>query len=315
MPSASTLRRRPLSGRPVVHVALSALVALSLGLLGSEAARAAQPTANEMAAQQLFGKAVQLVNDKRYTEAAKVFEQAYQLDPDPGLLMNAARAYKGDNKLKLARERYWQVVGIPNLDATTLAQAKDMMAQVEAEMRLAGIEAPPLPPHPTATTTTVTTTPAATAGAANPAIQPTRDTTVRAPVAGGTYKPLASGILVPGRHPQTERPYMLSVMKCYWNGMMGKFQNCSTTNSWGGNVNFDITPGRTRSAGNGLVVAFEDGYFRKPYCSVEFQNFVGFRRVDAKENALTIYLHAPDGADKPWKDVSTWVTVICQGVN
>jgi len=303
--------------RPVTSLALSALAALSLGLASAPSARAAQPTANELAAQQLFGQAVQLVNEKRYTEAAKVFEQAYQLDPDPGLLMNAARAYKGDNKLKLARDRYWQVIGIPNLDPATLAQAKDMLAQVEAEMRLAGIEAPPLPPHTTTLATATPTAVAATAPTTGPAatIQTTRDTTTRAPVAGGAYQPLAAGILIPGRHPQTERPFMLSVMKCYWNGMMDKFQNCSTTNAWGGKVNFDITPGRTRAAGNGLVIAFEDGYFRRPYCSVEFQNFVGFRRVDAKENALTIYLHAPDGSDKPWKDVSTWVTVICQGVN
>ncbi len=310
-----TLSHANRSRRARARLTTSALAALLLSLAGPAPTRAAQPTANELAAQQLFGKAVQLVNEKRYTEAAHVFEQAYQLDPDPGLLMNAARAYKGDNKLKLARERYWQVLGIPNLDPGTVAQAKDMLAQVEAEMRLAGIEAPPLPPHPAAAATAVATTPAGASPTTSPAIQPSRDTTIRAPVAGGAYKPLASGVLLPGRHPQTERPYMLSVMKCYWNGMMGKFQNCSTTNSWGGNVNFDITPGRTRSAGNGLVIAFEDGYYRKPYCSVEFQNFVGFRRVDAKENALTIYLHGPDGADKPWKDVSTWVTVICQGVN
>jgi hypothetical protein len=298
-----------------LSLSLSCL-ALLAGLAAPSAARA-QANLNEMRAAELFQMGAKYIQEKRFADAAAAFDRAYGYDPDPGLLINAAEAHDADLKYEKARLRYFQVATHPRAPEEMKAKARAALAEVEARILRTGRSLAPLP----AATTTATTETTNSGGSR--VTTTTTTTTVKPPteVGTGTTAAGASAGLMPSRQlvggqvsQDADRAYRLSTMQCYWNGTVNKFQSCSASHSWGGNANFDLGPGRSRAAGNGLLLFFQHGYGRKPFCSVEFQNIVALRRVDPRENAVYIYLHDLMGGDKDWDTVSTWVTVICHGV-
>lgn len=291
-----------------------------VALLVSPPVARAQANVNEMRAAELFQMGAKYIQEKRFADAAAAFDRAYGYDPDPGLLINAAEAHDADLQYEKARLRYFQVASHPRAPEEMKVKARKALAEVEARILRTGR---PLAPLPEASTTATTETTETSDSGGSRVTTTTTTTTVRPPTeipptpsgSGASAGLMPSRQLVGGKVSQdADRPYRLSAMQCYWNGTVNKFQSCSASHSWGGNANFDLGPGRSRAAGNGLLLFFEAGYGRKPFCSVEFQNIVALRRVDPRENAVYIYLHDLMGADKDWDTVSTWVTVICHGV-
>lgn len=280
-------------------------------LTASPASRAGSPA--EKQAAELYQQAIAKLHVGEHREAARLLDTAYNLDPSPILLWNAAEAYENAYEFQTARLRYWQYVGLPDSEADKRQIAHGKVRLMEKKLRNREIEPLPLPKHqpppPRKTATTTTTTTTTTTPTTTTTTTPTAPST-------GSKGGLKSATIIknPASPRDAAHAYMLSAMHCFWNGSVSRFQNCSNSHAWGGNANFDVTGPQTRAVGNGLIVQYKQGYHGKPYCSVEFQGIVALRRVDPLDNAVYIYLHSPNGSEKAWNTVSTWMTVICHGI-
>jgi tetratricopeptide (TPR) repeat protein len=90
-----------------------------------------------------------LYKDGKYKEAAEVLKKAYELDPNPTILFNIARACDQAGEVQVALDTYRQYVSLPDTDPTLLkranlamdrlrtliAQADAQKTQVEAEAK------------------------------------------------------------------------------------------------------------------------------------------------------------------------------------
>lgn len=99
--------------------------------------------ANE-AADELYKKGELLYVDRHYIEAAKMFEQAYAIDPDPAVLFNIAQAYRLGRACVQAARYYHEFLDkvphppeadklqkyVADMDACAQAEAAGMKPQV-----------------------------------------------------------------------------------------------------------------------------------------------------------------------------------------
>jgi len=281
-----------------------------------------QAGTNEAEAARLFQMASAAAAAKEYGKAARLFEKAYAFDPAPSLLMNAAQAHEADLNDARARMLYWQALNHTKVTPEQKRSAQLNIARLEGKLRKKGKTFEPFPTTSTGgsgnTTTTTTTSPT---GATKTTTTTTTKTVGTPPPTGTTTSPsgsgakLKSGTIVRVPRPDVEEAYMLSAMHCRWNGPTGRFTQCSSGHAWGGSANFEIALSRSRAVGNGLTIGFQNTYKGKPFCSAEFTDIAVLKRVNAGSSNVTIWLHNPSGDPKNWNEVTTWITVVCHGVD
>jgi hypothetical protein len=119
-----------------------------------------------------------------------------------------------------------------------------------------------------------------------------------------------NSIVIKNAASHSDRPYMFSGLYCHWN--RGRFDICSNNHSWHGNVNFSM---KTDVSGHITKFYFQDAYYAEPFCSVSFENIVAHSRFDTSRYGINIALFSANGESLPWKNVSTWMYIICHGVD
>lgn len=109
------------------------LLALLLALLvGPGPALAAPRDRAERRAAALVKDAERLYSDGRYREAAELMKKAYELDPHPRLIYNAARAYDQAGDLSTALEHYRNYVTKLDADPTLIRKANLAMDRLRS---------------------------------------------------------------------------------------------------------------------------------------------------------------------------------------
>ncbi len=309
-----------MSHRPgLLALTLAALVGSS-ALVDAGPALAQSPSpADRMRAGELFQQAEGAIQQQRFLDAAGLYEQAYRLDPRPELVWNAAQAYEAAGHLPGAKVRYEEFLSLPGVAPQHRQIAQGRLDGVDVKLRLEKPKPGQVAPPPLVTAgaplPTPTPGPATPGGMPTGPAVPTPTPTPPATAGAGAGQGTPSKQIVRSDSADGERPYRVSAMHCRWVGGLGQFQSCSTTHAWGGEANFAVRAGGTRAAGNLLNVAFAESYRRRPYCSVEFEDLVAHRRVEAKEGGVALHLYGATGTSLPWSDVTTWVTIVCHGVD
>lgn len=82
------------------------------------------------AAQALSGQALEAFRERRYSDAAELFDKAHVQFADENLLWNAGRAWEKAGELKLAKERYTDFLGFENVQASLRIEAGDALVRV-----------------------------------------------------------------------------------------------------------------------------------------------------------------------------------------
>ena len=95
----------------------------------------AQPEDSLSQAKQLYKEAREAYSDKRYLEAITLLKRAYELDPDPTILFNIARAYQNAGLYDDAKEYYDQVL-LNSTDEELLKRTKDASEDLEKFRKL-----------------------------------------------------------------------------------------------------------------------------------------------------------------------------------
>jgi tetratricopeptide (TPR) repeat protein len=102
-------------------------LALLLGLTLASHALAANAKANQLAKD-----GDRLYKDGKYREAAETLKQAYELDKNPVLLFNIARAYDQAGDLQIALDTYRQYVALEDTDPQLVKRANLAMDRLRA---------------------------------------------------------------------------------------------------------------------------------------------------------------------------------------
>ncbi|MBL8952494.1 MAG: hypothetical protein JNK82_17070 [Myxococcaceae bacterium] len=108
------------------------LAPLAVVLLVSFAGSAARAAAVNPKANQLAKDGDRLYKDGKYREAAETLKQAYELDKNPVLVFNIARAYDQAGELQLALDTYRQYIGLPDTDPALAKRANLAMDRLRA---------------------------------------------------------------------------------------------------------------------------------------------------------------------------------------
>lgn len=141
-PHRVNLQHPPQWHRTRVTSSVALLLAASLSAFGVTSivsrTAAAQTEESKNAAMGALALAKHHYQNKKYKDAAKLFHQAYGLNPLPGFLFNAARAEQRAFQLDLAEAHYKQVLKLKELDEKTRGRAKFHLGEVsEIRKRLA----------------------------------------------------------------------------------------------------------------------------------------------------------------------------------
>src|SRR5262245_469757 len=92
------------SQRALSKAFFSVLVALAVALVGAPTHAAGKKPKDK--AGQLFDEGDKLYKQGQFAEAADRFSRAYEIDPEPTLLYNLARAYENMGELEKASQTY-----------------------------------------------------------------------------------------------------------------------------------------------------------------------------------------------------------------
>ncbi|NVB42705.1 tetratricopeptide repeat protein [Pseudenhygromyxa sp. WMMC2535] len=150
--------------RPIVCSILCSSLALS-PVIAQAAPAAGEVAADDKSqAESLSDEAIVAFNDKNYEEAAELFKQAYDLDPEPNYLFNIGRVYEEAGELESAVEYYASFVKQPGVDLDSRQVALDrlkVLRQIIEETKDPEPEASPEPePEPEPEVAPVTEPPA-----------------------------------------------------------------------------------------------------------------------------------------------------------
>jgi tetratricopeptide (TPR) repeat protein len=95
-------------------------------------AAAAKPSRVEKTqAKTWYSQGVAHMKAKRHREAAQSFEQAYQLDPNPNLLWNIARAYEENKDYDLAILRFSTLLELDDTPAKLRKQGSERLVEIQ----------------------------------------------------------------------------------------------------------------------------------------------------------------------------------------
>lgn len=131
------------------------------------------PTASDPAAPagagELSSQAIERFRAKDYDAAARLFEQAYGIDPNPNYLFNIGRVYEEKGDIRSAVTYYQRFVKEPGVEIGARELAVQRLRVLKAILNETEAPPPTTTTAPTAdTTTTTTTTPPSRTGADNP---------------------------------------------------------------------------------------------------------------------------------------------------
>lgn len=151
----------------------------------------------------LFQEAVALFEAERFLEAATLMEQAFELDPNPRLAFNLARAFERGGNLDEALTYYWISADAPG-DPELVSRAEESIERVQAEMDAQApipSTATPSPETAGSTSPSTTTSPghtnqAAVVAATVPATPMSAQTSRRLRISG--YSLLGTGAALTG---------------------------------------------------------------------------------------------------------------------
>ena len=118
-------------------------------------------------ASELSGQAIERFRAKDYDAAARLFEQAYAIDPNPNYLFNIGRVYEEKRDLRAAVDYYQRFVMEPRVDIGAREQAVQRLRVLKAILN--ETEAPP---PTTSTAAAAPTTEGQDPGAAQPPVRP-----------------------------------------------------------------------------------------------------------------------------------------------
>lgn len=173
-----------MSGLKMQFRALALGTALSVATLPLHSAMAFAPTGEELEAQ-----AVEAYEGGDFSEAARLFEAAYEASGDPNLLYNIGRVHEEAGKLELAIEYYDRFIHAEGVGLDTRVVASERLSQLR---KVVGEEAPeekPTEPEESSPPEEAKPDPATDDGPSNDADQERRD---RGLLIGGTVL-LATG--------------------------------------------------------------------------------------------------------------------------
>ena len=137
----------PTSLPSLAQLAMSTSLALSVGVAPLATASAhAGPAADgtEPTADDLSDQAVAKFEAREYDAAAKLFEEAYRIDPNPNYLFNIGRVYEEKGDLRHAVEFYQRFLGESGVDLESRQAATERLKVLrEAIKELEPNEPPP----------------------------------------------------------------------------------------------------------------------------------------------------------------------------
>src|SRR4051812_6291443 len=118
----SDLRRAlGIGSPPMRRLATLAMVTLAF------CAQAASPKATQLAKD-----GDRLYKEGKYREAADALKQAYEVDKNPVLLFNIARAYDQAGDLQIALDTYREYISLPDTDPQLVKRANLAMDRLRA---------------------------------------------------------------------------------------------------------------------------------------------------------------------------------------
>lgn len=147
---------------PASRLALSLSVSLSLALGPALALAAPAPSepppdgttdtgvseADKVQAEQLSAQAIGEFNGKNYDKAVELFEQAYDLDPQPNYLFNIGRVYEEAGNLESAVDFYARFVKQPGVDIDAREVALERLRVLRAILEETKQPDPEVEPEP-----------------------------------------------------------------------------------------------------------------------------------------------------------------------
>jgi tetratricopeptide (TPR) repeat protein len=122
---------------------------LCVAVLSLVESAAAQTASQRSAAEQLFARGRQLMNEKNYVEACPKLEESQRLDPAPGTLLNLATCYERNGQTASAWVTYKLASSSAELSGRKAwaKQARNRALQLEPKLLRLTIVAP-APPRP-----------------------------------------------------------------------------------------------------------------------------------------------------------------------
>lgn len=120
------------------------------GQAAASAATPAAPTSNDLSAQ-----AIDRFKAKDYEGAARLFEEAYKLDPNPNYLFNIGRVYEEKGDIRAAVDYYQRFVKEPGVELESRELALQRLRVLKAILQETDAQSKPVGDEPPKDTTPV----------------------------------------------------------------------------------------------------------------------------------------------------------------
>lgn len=123
-----------LVGSATVPAALGATASavVLVAAAGSPAHAAKSSAADRRKAKRFYAEGKEHMKAGRFGLASVAFENAFQLDPNPVLMWNVARAYEEDGKLARAKQRFQTLIGMKGAPQALVDRAKERISDIDA---------------------------------------------------------------------------------------------------------------------------------------------------------------------------------------
>lgn len=197
MPTPTTRPRPP--GRPWGARFPSALLAASVALAGGPLARAQsdrpEPGGRIARFDALVQRGVASFRSGRYLEAARAFEQAYAIDPQPALVYNQARSFERALESDRAIAAYERFIQLPGTTAALRAKALETLDALRREQVARAARRVPTRDFMPAPSAPVPSAPTGSADLSTAAPTPEPDRTVEWALVGGGAALVAGGAI------------------------------------------------------------------------------------------------------------------------
>ena len=107
-------------------------------------------------------------------------------------------------------------------------------------------------------------------------------------------------------------PFAISLFNRKWDGYKVRNSSWSTGAVYSGLANFQVTPPGDRFS-NMMDFYFQTPYSAYPVCHVQFESAVVLVNIVAHTDHITVIVWNPDGSEKPWYKITSWIHITCQG--
>jgi len=126
------------TGAPAVTGAALSASAVILVAAAAPAAQARRPSAaDRRKAKRFYAEGKEHMKAGRFGLASVAFENAFQLDPNPVLMWNIARAYEEDGKLERAKQRFHTLLTMEGAPQALVDRAKERITDIDTRLKKA----------------------------------------------------------------------------------------------------------------------------------------------------------------------------------